>query len=61
MGPEIAGQRSGNNQLRSGLANSPDGILPSIGANQGHNQSHSRSTLSIERHGDGALGIPYSL
>ncbi|CAO2817781.1 unnamed protein product [Amaranthus hypochondriacus] len=61
VGPEMAGQSSSNNQLRSGPANSPDGMIPSIGANQGHNQSHSRSALWTERHEDGALGTPYSL
>lgn len=61
VGSEIAGQSSNNNPLRSGPASSQDGTLPSSAGNQGHNQSHSRSALWIERQGDGAVGIPYSL
>ncbi|KNA16531.1 hypothetical protein SOVF_088120 [Spinacia oleracea] len=61
VGPEIAGQSSNNSQLRSGSPSSQDGILPSSGGSQGHNQSQSRSGLWIERQGDGAGGIPYSL
>lgn len=60
VGSEIAGPSSNNSQ-RSGPASSQDGVLPSSGGNQGHNQPHSRSALWIERQGDGAVGIPYSL
>lgn len=48
--------------LRSGPSPSSQEVAPPSGAGHpGHHQSYPRSALLMERHGDGVLGIPYSL
>ncbi|KAA8528514.1 hypothetical protein F0562_035869 [Nyssa sinensis] len=59
---ESGGQSSNNSPLRSGSSASSHEMALSSGAgNQGHHLSHSRSAMLLERHLDGASGIPYSL
>ncbi|PIN17932.1 Anaphase-promoting complex (APC), subunit 11 [Handroanthus impetiginosus] len=58
-GTESGSQRN-NHTSRSRSANSLEPTLPSLPENRGHRGSHSRSTL-LERHYDGAFGIPHSL
>ncbi|KAI4336994.1 hypothetical protein L6164_015458 [Bauhinia variegata] len=57
-----AGQSNNYASLRSGPASSSEArILASGAGNQGHNQSHPRSSSWMERQGDAEFGIPYSL
>ncbi|XP_020548247.1 probable E3 ubiquitin-protein ligase RHG1A [Sesamum indicum] len=59
-GTEYGGQSSGHAIRSSPSAASQEMPLPSGSGSQGHHASNSRSAL-LERHLDGALGIPYSL
>lgn len=62
VGADSGGQSSNYSPLHSGPSPSSQEVAPSSGAgNQGHHQSYPRSALLMERHGDGVLGIPYSL
>ncbi|KAL0368970.1 UNVERIFIED_CONTAM: putative E3 ubiquitin-protein ligase RHG1A [Sesamum calycinum] len=57
---EYGGQSSSHAIRSSSSATSQEMPLPSGSGSQGHHASNSRSAL-LERHLDGALGIPYSL
>lgn len=61
VGPETGGQSSNASVHRSLPGSSQDVGLPTGAGNQGHSQSHPRSALLMERHGDGVIGLPYSL
>ena len=62
VGTEPGAQSSNYSPLHSGPSPSSQEVVPLSGAgNQGHHQSYPRSALLMERHGDGVLGIPYSL
>ncbi|KAL0432544.1 UNVERIFIED_CONTAM: putative E3 ubiquitin-protein ligase RHG1A, partial [Sesamum latifolium] len=59
-GTEYGGQSSSHAIRSSSSATSQEMPLPSGSGSQGHHASNSRSAL-LERHLDGAVGIPYSL
>ncbi|GMY28703.1 probable E3 ubiquitin-protein ligase RHG1A isoform X1 [Fagus crenata] len=61
-GSESGGNSSNYPLLRSGPPVSSQEMVFSSGpGTPGHHQSHPRSALWMERHGDGGLGIPYLL
>ncbi|KAM0968379.1 hypothetical protein FF1_016803 [Malus domestica] len=60
-GSEPGSQGTNYLPMRSGPASSPEVGSSSGTGNQGHHQSHPRSASWMERHGDGGLGLPYSL
>nr|XP_023881640.1 probable E3 ubiquitin-protein ligase RHG1A isoform X2 [Quercus suber]POE74021.1 putative e3 ubiquitin-protein ligase rhg1a [Quercus suber] len=61
-GSESGGNSSNYSLLRSGPPVSSQEMVFSSGpGSQGHHQSHPRSALWMERHGDAGLGIPYLL
>jgi len=59
-GSESVDPSSGNSAVQLG-SSSREMALSSANINQGHHVPHSRSSLSLNRQLDGALGVPYSL
>ncbi|KAF7141320.1 hypothetical protein RHSIM_Rhsim06G0052700 [Rhododendron simsii] len=59
-GSESVDPSSSNSAVQLG-SSSREMALSSGNGNQGHHLSHSRSSLSLHRQLDGALGVPYSL
>ncbi|KAF8410086.1 hypothetical protein HHK36_002608 [Tetracentron sinense] len=61
-GSASGGQSSNFPLMRSGpSASALDTVLSSAAGRQGHHQPYPRSALWMERQGDGAPGVPYSL
>ncbi|KAM1118940.1 hypothetical protein ACFX2I_043195 [Malus domestica] len=60
-GSEPGSQGTNYLPLHSGPASSPEVESSSGTGNQSHHRSHPRSASWMERHGDGGLGLPYSL
>ncbi|PQQ14347.1 putative E3 ubiquitin-protein ligase RHG1A [Prunus yedoensis var. nudiflora] len=60
-GNESGSQGTNYLPLRSAPASSAEIGNSSGAGNQGHHHSHPRSASWMERHGDGGLGVPYSL